>query len=137
MEGVSRQLATVTASIGETGSLLDSAVAAVKQADPGATIQRIDAVARIAHNLGTRLDEGIQLHQSSLEKQEETLERSSSSLQSLLEGMDESLRQELRVLREEIAHTKSRVAIALGGAWIAALLALGVLVLHLMGAGTS
>lgn len=136
MEGVSRQLAAVTASIGEAGGLLESAVTAVKQADPGATIQRVDAVARAVQNLGMRLDTGIELQENSAKQQEHligSVEQVSSRFSSSLEETGNSLHKELRGLRDEIAQTKSRVAIATGGAWLAALVALGVLALNLTG----
>lgn len=136
MEDVSRQLATVTSNIGETGGVLESAVTAVKQADPGATIQRVDAVARIIQNLGTRLDAGIALQETSAEKQEQLIgavEQVTARFSFLLEELGNSLQKELLGVREDIAQTKARVSIALGGAWVAALVALGVLAINLMG----
>jgi hypothetical protein len=133
MGAVGGRLTSVTERVGETGTILQSAVDAVKNVDARTLIDRIDAVTKMIKTAGAGIDSSVTMLHSAKEERS-TIQTSITTVASSIEVAKEANTVELGKLERALAENEAvargrieqlvkRVRVAAIAAWTGALFA--------------
>jgi len=143
MEAAAGQFKALLASVGQSGAVLQSAVEAVRAADPAAVLDRVDAVGQSVAGVGARVDASVQLGEfargelttvrAAVEGTPAKIEAAARAQAAAVERLEKGVAAKIEAAGGQIAALEKRVGTAVMAAWVAAGLALVGAVLGALG----
>lgn len=143
MDAAAGQFAALLASVGQCGAVLQSAVEAVRAADPAAVLNRVDAVGQSVAGVGARVDASVQFGEFArgelttvrtvVESTPAKIEAAARAQAAAVERLEKGVATKIEGAGGQIAALEKRVGAAVRAAWVAAGLALVGAVLGALG----
>ncbi len=148
---VGEQLKALTITVGQTGPVLQSAVDVVKSSDPGAILNRADAISQSVAALdarlgsvGARLEQAVQLGEASratldpirsaVEAAPVRAEAAARAQAAALERLEQSISAKVDAAHHSVEAIKKQLGTTSMAAWVAAALALVAAIVSVVGA---
>lgn len=143
MDAAAGQFAALLGSVGQSGAVLQSAVEAVRAADPAAFLNRVDAVGQSVAGVGARVDASVQVGEfvrgelttvrAVVESTPAKIEAAARAQAAAVERLEKGVATQIEGAGGQIAALEKRVGAAVTAAWVAAGLALVAAVLGALG----